>query len=499
MLVVKNYGRYCQDSLGTFCLKTISDGVETLEIPSDDHVVRCLGLLKLRSKAESKNSRFRPVALKSPGMKIRVIGVPDALTFIEGTWIRRTSRMLPKKHFVPNGSGYPERLNVPPGGTFYSVDLTKATDGLSLEAVEEVICSLSMAGRLRPSDLSAACRGLGVGGFDGVWYWDETEQISRRGSPMGTPLSFVVLSWINAWATEAFERSITHGDDACGYSPFGSYAVEEYSECIAAVGASVNRLKTYVSSYGFTLCERYYVLRDTKKHTTVAFCPPPCPPPGVTQPMPASDDMWKSFARRAERVQKTLFPWCPNTSLRLPQSVGGYGYHGRGLKVPKHARTRLAAACSRDLAVLAKEVLERRQYREEGLFPRPLRAVPRNSRAFNQFRAIYLKMGRFRDVGDEKYETTVLFRDLVPFREGEIFAYFALRGGRLRRGEAKGRPERTKRRALFRTKVPPNCKPLTVTHGYKALERLAARLDAQRVRVRPEIASEIRSRTTEIV
>jgi len=493
-LIIKEFGQYCQDSLGTFCLKYISDNIETFEASTNDQVVRCLGVLVLR-KEKGVGPRFRACALKAPGMKFRVIGVPDALTFIEGTWIRWTSWLLPKKHFDPAGSGFPRALRVPPGGKFYSVDLSKATDGLSLEAVEIVIRALSDAGRIRSSDVDAACRGLGVGGFEATWFWGERAQMARRGSPMGTPLSFIVLSWVNAWATSAFERSVTHGDDAVGYS-WGPHGLEEYSTCIAAVGSAVNLLKTFVSQRSFTLCERHYVLQGTMNTTAVAFCPPPCPPPGVSQPLSASDDQWKLYLRRAERVQKTLFPWSSNTVLRLPQSVGGLGYTGRGLKVPRKARIRLAAACSRDLPELAKEVLEKRQYREEGLFPKPQRVVPRNSRAFYTFRKIYLTMGRFRDVGHDCYEDTVLFSDLVAFREGEILNYYLLRGGRIRQGEARGRPERTKRRALFRSKVV-NCAPLTVSHGLLALERLNERISAQRVRVRPDIASEIRSRTTE--
>jgi len=497
-LVTREFGQYCQDSLGTFCLKVIRDNVSSLEDSSSDHAVRCLGVLVLRS--ERALARSRACALAAPGMKWRVIGVPDALTFIEGTWIRWTSSLLPRKHFDPSGNKYPPSFSaLPRGGTFRSLDLSKATDGLSHSAVEEVVRALADAGAMRPSDLTAALRSLGVGGQYTSWKWPgrDTLEPARRGSPMGTPLSFVVLSWINAFATEAFTASVTHGDDAVGYS-LCSEELDEYEAAIVDMGGSVNRLKTYASSRGFTLCERVYVHQDTAKGRPVAFCPPPCPPPGIKVPTAAAADQWPLYLRRAERVQKTLFPWLTNSaSARLPTCVGGLGFTGRGLKVSRRVRTTLGAACSTNVERLVVDVLEKRTFREKGLFPRLVQQAPRHSGSYYRFRSFFLLDSKWMTIGNHEWKDSVAYADLVGFREGECLRAFSLAGGPMRRVKGAGRPEKTKRRALFRVKPIPRCAPLSVKGGVGALIRLSERLRAQRVRVRPDIASMIRGRTTE--
>jgi hypothetical protein len=433
-------------------------------------------------------------------MKWRVIGVPDALTFIEGTWVRWTSNLLPRKHFDPSGNKYPPAFRaLPAGGTFRSLDLSKATDGLSHQAVEVVVRALADAGAMRSSDLTASLRSLGLAGLVTSWKWPGREALepARRGSPMGTPLSFVVLSWINAFATEAFTASVTHGDDAVGYS-LSSEELDEYEMAIVDMGGSVNRLKTYASSRGSTLCERAYVHQGTAKGRSVAFCPPPCPPPGIKVPTAAAADQWPLYLRRAERVQKTLFPWLTNSAAaRLPTCVGGLGYTGRGLKVSRRVRCTLGAACSTNVDRLVAEVLEKRTFREEGLFPRPVQPAPRHSGRYYRFRSGFLADSKWKSVGDPMWQESVAYADLVGFREGECLRAFLLAGGRMRRVKGAGRPEKTKRRALFRVRAPPNCAPLSVSGGVAALVRLSERLRAQRVRVRPDVASMIRGRTTE--
>jgi hypothetical protein len=499
-LVSKRFGKWTQDSLGTFCLQKIREwalsGGEFFS-SADDHVLRCLGVLCLRESRSA--TRTKACALKAPGMKFRVIGVPNALTFIEGTWSRWSASLLPRKHFVPNGGHFPSNLkDVPLGGTFHSLDLSKATDGLSHQVVEVVIRSLAEAGALRSSELEHSLIGLGVGGYPTMWSAPGVKDwIARRGSPMGTPLSFVVLSWINAFATEAFTASVTHGDDAVGYA-LDPQQIEDYRAVIADMGASVNLTKTFRSQRCFTLCERFYVLRGTTERSPVAFCPPPCPPPGSREPQVASGDQWPLYLRRAERVQKALFPWCSRSpSLRLPTCVGGYGYTGRGLKVSRAVRVRLSAACSRNVPELALEVLERQDFREEGLFPRPLVPRPRDAAGYHRFRKGLLADSSFSVGPATGSESDVPFRDFVAWREGEVLRTYLSRGGAVRRVGAGGRPERTKRRALFRKSDLPHCRPLSVAGGVGSLERLAARLDAQRVSVRPDVASIIRGRTTE--
>ncbi|QJT93769.1 RNA-dependent RNA polymerase [Erysiphe necator associated narnavirus 37] len=491
-LAVERFGQFSQDSLGTFCLKRVRESVDQFDSNLHDEHLRCLGLLKLRSMRPQ--AKCKAVCLRSPGMKYRVIGVPDALTFIEGTWIRWSSNLLPREHFDPSGSKFPKNLDVShDGGKFYSVDLTKATDGLSHQVVEAVIRALP----LRSSDVNLALRSLGCGGFGTLWDFSGRTMISKRGSPMGTPLSFVVLSWVNAFATSAFTASVTHGDDAVGYSE-NSFEFEEYRDCIEAMGASVNLSKTYVSEHSFTLCERMYVPRR-KQRKSLAFCPPSCPVPGGRVPTSAQAELEPHFLNRSERVQKTLFPWITrNPAVRLPTSVGGLGYTGRGLRVSLSVRTRLAAACSRDVKLLAEEALERSTFRGEGLFPRSLVPSPRRSAAYFRMRSLLIKGDRRLRMGDEIDQERVLLSDFIVYRERSIVRSYLTMGGKMGQAKSVGKPEKMRARALFSKSAPKNVKPLSVAHGLKALEKLSVRILSQEVRVRKDVASEIRGSTTEM-
>jgi hypothetical protein len=95
---------------------------------------------------------MRLEGLRAPGMKARVVGVPDALTFVEGSWIRGSAYLMAPGHwYVESGpSGTPSGLRYcKRGGKWYSVDLTRATDLISHAAIRGIIRGLVAVGLIR--------------------------------------------------------------------------------------------------------------------------------------------------------------------------------------------------------------------------------------------------------------------------------------------------------------------------------------------------------------
>nr|WLK77415.1 RNA-dependent RNA polymerase [Suillus luteus narnavirus 7] len=485
---------YCQDSLGTFCCKKVrGDGTFAV---ADDETIRALGVLVAR--AERQPTSTRAVALRSAGMKFRVVGVPNALTFMEGDWIRNSCKMLPREHFIPSdGSSIPPSLiDGPRGGNFVSVDLSKATDGLYHNTVEAVVDGLRDAGAISATDLRLVKRGLGLSP-NTLWSNDHVgEWVARRGSPMGTPLSFVVLSWVNAWACQAFDTCATHGDDAVGVAT-SDYQMEEYQIAIEAIGASVNTTKTFVSSHWFTMCEMAgQVVEKGRRTTVIPYYPPSCPAPGLRAPVAAEPRTDCVGLKRSERVMRTLFPWSNrDVRLRLPTEVGGLGYTGRGLAVSKSVRCRLAAACSRrDDKLLAESLSAKRPFREEGLFPKSMVRVPSRPGLFYKAQRAVEQSGDFTILPAGEGELVPLSKLVVEKCKRSEETYLLL-GGDVHRKMDRGRPTRTKRSALFKRKEVPAIRPLSKRYGVQSLRSLAATLRALQVRVDPDIAFEILGRT----
>jgi hypothetical protein len=303
----------------------------------------------------------------------------------------------------------------------------------------------------------------------------------------------VVLSWINAWATSAFTTARTHGDDAVGtFSE--DYELEEYESAIAAVGASVNRKKTFISPSAWTMCEVASWPRRSKLGNAV-FVPPPCPPPGCKAPVAAESRCGNRFLRRQERVMKTLYPWVSrDPRLRLPVEVGGLGYTGRGLAVPRSVRLRLGTLVSRGVDhAIAASLTSKRPFREAGLYPRALVPEPSKPRSFNAARRLVAQD----PLVDPVNGVPVPLEDLKIF-EAQLIEdqYRLLEGDKFKRYRNTGRPERSKTKALFRPLIPARLAPaLSVRHGCGSLRRWAATLRKVEVRVFEDVASEILGRT----
>jgi len=505
---------YAQDSLGQFALRNaavvlsphgprirfVEEGEWGLvdwysEVTEDINLAyRCAGLLALRRwrSLNKEPPRLKLEALRSPGMKVRVIGVPSALTFVEGDWIRRSSRMLAPGHWmIDDHNGLPRGLRAKRGSQFVSVDLSNATDGLSHDAIRAVVEGLVDGGAIRRSDARAALEGLGLEPR-AVWSYKGSTWLAKRGSPMGTPLSFIILSWINDWATSAFSRARHHGDDAVGRSD-QPYEVEEYSQGIALCGGSLNLTKTFTSTSGWTMCEVAAWPKGNGGGTGV-FVPPPCPPPGLRAPVAAESRCGSRYLRRQERVMKTLFPWCvKDHRMRLPKSCGGFGYLGRGLAVPLSVRRRLGTLVSRGPEYLAaRGVVGKLPFREEGLYPHPLISVPSKPREYHLAR----RMVESEPLEDKEHGVPVSVIDLTIFENQLIESqYRLLAGDKFKRRWGGDRPERTKSKPLFRRFEGHLAPPLTRRHGAFALDRWAVKLQGMTVKVFEDVASEIRGRT----
>jgi len=308
---------------------------------------------------------------------------------------------------------------------------------------------------------------------------------------MGTPLSFVVLSWVNAWATSAFTRARHHGDDAVGRA-VDSFELDEYEQAISLCGGELNRAKTFASSSGWTMCEVAAWPRFDTKLGKAVFVPPPCPPPGLRAPVAADPRCGSRYLRRQERVMRTLFPWVSrDPRLRLPAEVGGLGYTGRGLAVPLSVRRRLGTLVSRGNDwLIAEGVVSKQPFREVGLYPRPLIPEPSRPRSYHAARRL---------VAQEPLETPsgvlVRLESLVIFKTMLVESQYRLsEGDRFKRRWGGDRPARTKSRALFRPLKGKLAPPLSVRGGLLALRRWASKLSNLEVRVFEDVASEIRDR-----
>lgn len=489
--------RYAQDSIGRYALHNAGIVIAYFDSPATVDIrlaYRCAGFLALR-RFRALNGAIpesRMEAIASPGMKVRVVGVPDALTFIEGDWVRRSCQLLPREHWtVTTGpAGQPTELTAR-GGDFVSVDLTSATDGLLHDVVKAVVEGLKGSGCIRSSDYPLVLRGLGLEPQT-KWHLGDDTWLAERGSPMGTPLSFVVLSWVNAWCTHAFTRARIHGDDAVGVA-YAAFEAVEYRDAVQAVGASVNMRKTFTSSSAWTMCEVAAWPRSKQRFGRAVFVPPPCPPPGLCAPVAAESRCGNRFLRRQERVMKTLFPWCArDPRLRLPVEVGGLGYTGRGLAVPASVRRRLGALVSRGVEPGVRGVVSKAPFREAGLYPRPLIPVPSQPRQYHLARKLVAQ-----EPLEDPCGVPVSLREFVIYQATLVESqYRLLVGDKFKRRRDAGRPERTKTKALFKPPtVPLRVKPLSVSHGVGSLRRWASKLASSEVRVFEDVALEIRGRT----
>jgi len=489
------FSRFAGDSLGAFCLQRARVVLRPCTGVSEDmrESYRCAGLLALR--AEGKPFAMKATALRTPGYKVRVVGVPDARTFVEGSWIRESSRLLPPGHWTISSESreIPGGLHYRRGHTFRSLDLSKATDGLSHAAVEVIIEALVRRGAIRPADHLMARRSLGLVG-NTTWSFPDPigEVVFSRGSPMGTPLSFIVLSWVSAWAVGKFSRSLTHGDDAVGRHRIGSDALDTYASRVASVGALLNKGKTFRADHSWTACEILALPRGNCEDRMTLFIPPSIPPPGLRAPVEADPRLENLWLRRMERVIKSRFPWIKcDPRLHIPVEAGGLGYTGRGLAVGRALRSRLGALVSRGPnAEVGAALIGKKPFREVGLFPRPLVRVPKPRAYWKAAKAVDQELAPLGadlvSVPLESFESfkCQLVENELRLSEGEKF----------RRKRVAGRPDSNKRSAVFRRLSVKPAKPLTRFGGLASLKRWALACKNVRVTVDQDIASEIRER-----
>jgi hypothetical protein len=488
--------QYTNDSLGAF-LKESSMVILAPETgPTTDNIhmaYRATGVLLLRRYNEINNigPRMKMEVIRSPGMKARIIGVPDALTYIEGDWIRRSTRLLAPGHWiVSNGPGsVPRELRSRRDGVFVSVDLSKATDGLHQDVIEKIVNSLHKAGAIRNSDLPMALRGLGVKPLT-TWRHGDKVWRARRGSPMGTPLSFIILSWVNYLATSAFTSRKHHGDDAVGVA-VSQEEILGYSGIVSAFGASLNREKTFISRSAWTMCEVASWPNDRKMRRTEVFIPPSCFPPGLKAPLPCEQRTSNKYKNRSERIIKTLFPWIiKDPRLHLPVEIGGLGYTGRGLKVAKSVRSKLGYLISKGSSFeLCKSLNAQPPFKEGGLWPKSFTLTPKKPKEYWKSR---------REVEKEQFLSgssdgvRVSYEDLTSYKAEITEMYYRMSvGDQYKKTRTVVRPGKTKAKPLFKLKKIPYCKPLTVRFGVESLRRFAKRCKALTVSVLPDIASEI--------
>nr|QIR30302.2 RNA-dependent RNA polymerase [Plasmopara viticola lesion associated narnavirus 23] len=307
------------------------------------------------------------------GMKARVLTLPPAAVFAQGDLVRqvlwpalvaRIPQILP---YAPHTEeAILQRLGgFVPGRVYLSADLTKATDGFGHDAILAVVKGLRRAGF--PSHLASQLESnLGVG--HDVHYvrynrsqltkraWLELQQRypvnedgetinvpKQRGTLMGTPCSFSILSILNHWMSDRLgSRRIICGDDLAAITHPDN--VSSYSQRAAAIGSELHQGKSFRSQIGFVFCEAYALL--SREGGLKSFRPPSLKEfvrdgNGVMCQHAVDPSSFNRLARcartlykrqRAIATKKGRFP-------ELPAVLGGLGHPCKGkLKVPAKAR-----------------------------------------------------------------------------------------------------------------------------------------------------------------
>jgi hypothetical protein len=425
--------------------------------------------------------------LRSAGFKYRVLGIPSALNFVEGAWIRESADLMPSADWEVASpvAGRPAAPGLQHADHWFaSVDMSKATDGLHHDAVEEIIDALCEAGLIRTSDKSFALSSLGVAPLH-EWEFSTTEGgedsfLWRRGSPMGTPLSFTVLSWASAWASGAFRNARVRGDDCVGSDPDRRNLVlslKEYEIALRCIGCELSRPKTFISQGAFTFCETIGLPRRSPRNPTVkvgVFAVPACPAPGGARPLVATPGVSRRHGCRQERVARCLSPWvCKSSKLHLPVELGGLGYTSRGLRASKSTRQRLAAAVSRGFDPLLLPACKG-TYRGEGLFPRRLEQSRVSTRGGRKLRDTFCKK-YVPKARPEENHVKVPLRTFTALLEERVANLLTLNECEPCVVDVGRRPARTRPQPFKNGKRAwwSRCKPLSVQHGIKSLLRLA--------------------------
>jgi len=249
---------------------------------------------------------------------------------------------------------------------FLSADLTCATDGFGHDAILAVIAGIRKAGF--PAHLIPELQeSLGVGhNCHFVKYRlsdmdHETEVWCRRtfdvvdgcvevpknrGSLMGTPCSFSILSLLNHWMSELLGPDrIICGDDLAAVTHPSN--VSSYSQRASAVGSGLHERKSFRSSIGFVFCEAYALL--DQRGAVVSFRPPSLKEfvrkgNGVMCQDGVDSSSFNRLARCARTIYKKqrLVAAKKHRPAELPSWLGGLGHPCKGrLRVPLWCREAL--------------------------------------------------------------------------------------------------------------------------------------------------------------
>ncbi|QJT93746.1 RNA-dependent RNA polymerase [Erysiphe necator associated narnavirus 14] len=329
----------------------------------------------LRS-AEGKRVVHQASVIAELGMKARIITKPPASVFAQGDlarqviWPRMLERIPQILPYAPHTEE--ESLKSVWGGftdgkVFLSADLTCATDGFGHDAIRSVIAGLRRAGAppllsqsiaeslgvgndvhyvsyllsdLKPSERDAVERRFGpaVGG--------RVEVPKVRGSLMGTPCSFIILSLLNCWMSERLGRHrIICGDDLAAVTHPEN--VSSYAQRATAVGSELHEGKSFRSKIGFVFCEAYALL--SRSGGLQSFRPPSLKEfvrdgNGVMTQHSVDPSSFNRLARCAKTIYRTQrkIAMKKHRPAELPASLGGLGHPCKGrLRVPSWCRKAL--------------------------------------------------------------------------------------------------------------------------------------------------------------
>jgi len=208
----------------------------------------------LNKFAKAEPNCMRVVPLPERGYKCRVVTCSNARTVSEAHRERRRLwRIILRTPQISRHLGAPAKsIRLDTFGHLISADLTKATDGLSHQALSWFCLKFNLDPRL-------IYRGFTVD--------DEGSILDYlRGAPMGMPATWAILSlchWMIIRETGA-KRFAIRGDDAVFRMTSKQY--KSYLRNLDNFGFEINAKKTFFSSDMVTFCERMYQLKGDSVH-----------------------------------------------------------------------------------------------------------------------------------------------------------------------------------------------------------------------------------------
>nr|UVX28919.1 MAG: RNA dependent RNA polymerase [Ustilaginoidea virens narnavirus 2] len=307
------------------------------------------------------------------GMKARIITIPPAALFARGDLVRQViwrvvqdniAQILPYAPHTEDAilarlGSYRHASKV-----FLSADLTCATDGFGHDAIVAVCDGLRKAGlpdflyrdlreslgvgqqphyvRYRLSDMSESGRRSCRARYTVV---DGAVEVPKsRGSLMGTPCSFLILSLLNHFMSDRLgPPRIICGDDLAAVTHRDN--VPSYAQRARDVGSELHEGKSYRSKVGFVFCEAY-ALSGPGGVGLLSFRPPSLKEfvrggNGVMSQHSVDSSSFNRLARCARTIyrKQRLVATKKGRVPELPAILGGLGHPCKGrLKVPRFTR-----------------------------------------------------------------------------------------------------------------------------------------------------------------